>query len=63
MLKVGLKAIVAGIEASFQCEAVIDYGAMYHQVYNHEALTREFMQFVSEQTDMKVITCTESNDR
>ncbi len=60
MLKVGLRAIVAGIEASFQCEAVIDYGAMYHQVYNHEALTREFMQFVSEQTDMKVITCTEA---
>ena len=52
--------IIAGIEASFHCEAVIDYGAMYHQVYNHEALTREFMQFVSEQTDMKVITCTEA---
>ncbi|HFJ9506281.1 N-acetyldiaminopimelate deacetylase [Bacillus cereus group sp. MYBK245-2] len=59
-VKSRIEAIVAGIEASFQCEAVIDYGAMYHQVYNHEALTREFMQFVSEQTDMKVITCTEA---
>ncbi|MBY7121991.1 N-acetyldiaminopimelate deacetylase [Bacillus sp. FSL M8-0063] len=59
-VKSRIEAIVAGIEASFQCEAVIDYGAMYHQVYNHEVLTREFMQFVSEQTDMKVITCTEA---
>ncbi|HDR7791714.1 TPA: N-acetyldiaminopimelate deacetylase [Bacillus luti] len=59
-VKSRIEAIVAGIEASFQCEAVIDYGAMYHQVYNHEELTREFMQFVREQTDMDVITCTEA---
>ncbi|MBE5103963.1 N-acetyldiaminopimelate deacetylase [Bacillus thuringiensis] len=59
-VKSRIEAIVAGIEASFQCEAVIDYGAMYHQVYNHEELTREFMQFVREQTDMNVITCTEA---
>ena len=55
-----IEAIVAGVEASFQCEAVIDYGAMYHQVYNHEALTSEFMRFVSEQTNMNVIACTEA---
>lgn len=59
-VKSRIEAIVAGIEASFQCESVIDYGAMYHQVYNHEKLTREFMQFTSEQTDMNVITCTEA---
>ncbi|MGN4424638.1 N-acetyldiaminopimelate deacetylase [Bacillus cereus group sp. MYBK30-1] len=59
-VKSRIEAIVVGIEASFQCEAVIDYGAMYHQVYNHEELTREFMQFVGEQTDMDVITCTEA---
>ena len=41
-VKSRIEAIVAGIEASFQCEAVIDYGAMYHQVYNHEALTRVY---------------------
>ncbi len=33
---------------------------MYHQVYNHEELTREFMEFVHKQTDMNVITCTEA---
>ncbi|MBJ7982540.1 MULTISPECIES: N-acetyldiaminopimelate deacetylase [Bacillus] len=59
-VKSRIEAIVAGIEASFQCEAVIDYGAMYHQVYNHEELTREFMQFTREQTNMDVIKCTEA---
>ncbi|PFK40297.1 N-acetyldiaminopimelate deacetylase [Bacillus cereus] len=59
-VKSRIEAIVAGIEYAFQCEAVIDYGAMYHQVYNHGALTREFMEFASEQTDMNVITCTEA---
>ncbi|PEC17712.1 N-acetyldiaminopimelate deacetylase [Bacillus thuringiensis] len=59
-VKSRIEAIVAGIEASFQCEAIIDYGAMYHQVYNHEELTREFMQFVHKQTDMNAITCTEA---
>ncbi|EMA6341340.1 N-acetyldiaminopimelate deacetylase [Bacillus cytotoxicus] len=55
-----IEAIVAGIEAAFQCEAVIDYGAMYHQVYNHEALTKEFMEFASKDTNMNVVTCTEA---
>lgn len=59
-VKSRIEAIVAGIEAAFQCEAVIDYGAMYHQVYNHEELTREFMQFTREQTNIDVITCTEA---
>ncbi|MEK4736077.1 MULTISPECIES: N-acetyldiaminopimelate deacetylase [Bacillus] len=59
-VKSRIEAIVAGIEASFQCEASIDYGAMYHQVYNHEELTREFMQFTREQTTMDVITCAEA---
>ncbi len=55
-----IEAIVAGIEVAFQCEAVIDYGAMYHQVYNHEALTKEFMEFASKDTNMNVVTCKEA---
>ncbi|AWC29571.1 N-acetyldiaminopimelate deacetylase [Bacillus cytotoxicus] len=55
-----IEAIVAGIEAAFQCEAVIDYGAMYHQVYNHEALTKEFMEFALKDTNMNVVTCKEA---
>ena len=41
--------LVKGIEIGFQCEAIVDFGAMYHQVYNHEKLTKEFMDFVSNQ--------------
>ncbi|WP_459499706.1 N-acetyldiaminopimelate deacetylase [Bacillus sp. C1] len=59
-VKSRIEAIVAGIEAAFQCEAVIDYGAMYYQVYNHEELTQEFMEFASKRTNMNVITCTEA---
>ncbi|MFD0770921.1 N-acetyldiaminopimelate deacetylase [Bacillus sp. CGMCC 1.60114] len=55
-----IEAIVAGIETSFQCTAHIDYGAMYHQVYNDEPLTQEFMKYTAEHTDMNVITCTEA---
>jgi N-acetyldiaminopimelate deacetylase len=59
-VKERIEAIVQGIQAAFQCTAVIDYGSMYHQVYNHEELTREFMKFASEQTDINVIECTEA---
>ncbi|WP_028398846.1 N-acetyldiaminopimelate deacetylase [Ectobacillus panaciterrae] len=59
-VKERIEAIVQGIQAAFQCTAVIDYGSMYHQVYNHEQLTQEFMNFASEQTDMQVIECTEA---
>ncbi|MFX3624053.1 MAG: N-acetyldiaminopimelate deacetylase [Ectobacillus sp.] len=59
-VKERIEAIVQGIQAAFQCTAVIDYGSMYHQVYNHEELTREFMEFTREQTDIKVVECIEA---
>lgn len=59
-VKERIEAIVAGIETSFGCTAHIDYGAMYHQVYNDETLTKEFMAFTEEHTDMNVINCTEA---
>lgn len=52
--------LVKGIEIGFQCEAVVDFGEMYHQVYNHEKLTKEFMDFVSNHTDVHVIECKEA---
>ncbi|GGE67163.1 N-acetyldiaminopimelate deacetylase [Priestia taiwanensis] len=58
-VKERIEAVVKGIEASFQCEAVIDYGAMYHQVYNNEVLTREFMEYV-EASEMNLIECKEA---
>jgi N-acetyldiaminopimelate deacetylase len=52
--------LVKGIEIGFQCKVKVDFGAMYHQVYNNTKLTREFMSFVREHTDIKVIECKEA---
>ncbi|WP_077211363.1 N-acetyldiaminopimelate deacetylase [Bacillus dakarensis] len=57
MVKNRITALVKGIEAGYNCEAAIDYGSMYHQVYNEEKLTREFMGFVEQQTDIELIHC------
>lgn len=66
-VKARIEAILKGVEAGFGCESAVDYGAYYHQVYNHEALTLEFMDWlrgdqhdVEESQRMKVIECSES---
>ncbi|MDF2788834.1 MAG: N-acetyldiaminopimelate deacetylase, partial [Neobacillus sp.] len=59
-VKKRIDAVVKGIETSFECEAVIDYGAMYHQVYNNEEITREFIQYMRSQTTIDVIECQEA---
>ncbi|WP_205439688.1 N-acetyldiaminopimelate deacetylase [Peribacillus alkalitolerans] len=55
-----IEQIVKGIEYGFQCEASIDYGAMYHQVYNESNLTREFMNFVASRDDVELFQCKEA---
>lgn len=55
-----IESLVKGIEAGFECEAGIDYGSMYHQVYNTESITRDFMEYVKGSTDVKVIECKEA---
>lgn len=59
-VKQRIGAQVKGLETGFECEAVIDYGSMYHQVYNNEAVTREFIEIVQEQTDVLVVECREA---
>ncbi|WP_199426482.1 N-acetyldiaminopimelate deacetylase [Thermaerobacillus caldiproteolyticus] len=59
-VKERIEAIVKGIEIGYQCEATIDYGSMYHQVYNDEKLTAEFMQFVERLPDVHVVRCKEA---
>ncbi|QPA31890.1 N-acetyldiaminopimelate deacetylase [Thermaerobacillus caldiproteolyticus] len=59
-VKERIEAIVKGIEIGYQCEATIDYGSMYHQVYNDEKLTAEFMQFVEQLPDVHVVRCKEA---
>ncbi|WP_110111733.1 N-acetyldiaminopimelate deacetylase [Bacillus sp. CGMCC 1.16541] len=56
-VKERIEAIVKGVEVGYQCETTIDYGCMYHQVYNEKTLTEEFMTFVQETTDVNVIQC------
>ncbi|PGY10943.1 N-acetyldiaminopimelate deacetylase [Bacillus sp. AFS031507] len=55
-----IEALVKGIEAGFECETVIDYGSMYHQVYNTESITRDFMKYLQNETNVEVIECKEA---
>ncbi|MDN3014930.1 N-acetyldiaminopimelate deacetylase [Paenibacillus sp. BSR1-1] len=55
-----IEALVRGIEAGYECEVVIDYGSMYHQVYNTETITREFINYIQQETDVQVIECKEA---
>ncbi|MFC0296809.1 N-acetyldiaminopimelate deacetylase [Geobacillus jurassicus] len=55
-----IEAMVRGIEVAYECEATIDYGAMYHQVYNDPELTAEFMKFAETHGGVNVIRCKEA---
>ncbi|GHI01405.1 N-acetyldiaminopimelate deacetylase [Neobacillus kokaensis] len=55
-----IEAIVSGIETGFECVAKIDYGSMYYQVYNHEELTKEFMDFLKDDLEVQLIECKEA---
>jgi N-acetyldiaminopimelate deacetylase len=55
-----IESLVKGIETGFECEAVIDYGAMYHQVYNTEEIAREFIEFNRKDPEIEVVECSEA---
>lgn len=55
-----VEALIKGIEVGYDCEATVDFGCMYHQVYNDEQLTKDFMTFLKEQTEVNVIECKEA---
>lgn len=59
-VKERIEAIVKGIEIGYSCQAIIDYGSMYHQVYNDETLTTEFMNYISKDTPYVVNECKEA---
>ncbi|MED4586056.1 N-acetyldiaminopimelate deacetylase [Brevibacillus choshinensis] len=60
-VKSRIEALVKGVEAGFDCSATIDYGCGYCQVYNEEALTEEFMEWVAEECkDVTLIHCKEA---
>jgi N-acetyldiaminopimelate deacetylase len=55
-----INKVVKGIEIGFECEIKIDFGSMYHQVYNSSDLTKEFMDFIQNETNVKLIECKEA---
>lgn len=55
-----IEALVKGIETGFECEVAMDYGSMYHQVYNTEHITRDFINCIQHQTNVNVIECKEA---
>ncbi|OLS41934.1 N-acetyldiaminopimelate deacetylase [Bacillus sp. MRMR6] len=59
-VKKRINALVSGIKAGYECEVTVDYGAMYHQVYNNEQLTREFMEYIQKETEFNLIECREA---
>lgn len=59
-VKSRIEALVEGMKVGYECLAEIDYGAMYHQVYNEEVLTKEFMEFTEARADVHLHRCTEA---
>lgn len=59
-VKQRIKELVKGLEVSFQCEATIDFGSNYHQVYNDKQITTRFMDFVKEQSAVTLHICREA---
>jgi N-acetyldiaminopimelate deacetylase len=58
--KMRIEQLVDGICAGFQCEASIDYGSNYYMVYNEEKLTRQFMDWVDNHSEVSLIECEEA---
>lgn len=59
-VKSRIEAVVKGIEAGFACQAAIDYGANYRQVYNEEQVTREFMDWLRDTGAADLVECREA---
>jgi len=59
-VKQRIRSLIKGIEIGFECEATIDFGSMYHQVYNNESITDEFIQFLRKESIVDVIECREA---
>lgn len=55
-----IKEIVQGIQTSYNCDATIDWGCNYCQVYNHPEITTEFMQWAKTIDEVTVVECREA---
>lgn len=49
-----IREILRGVEIAFECKAEVDFGSSYVQVYNHPALTQEFVAWAKGLSDVTV---------
>lgn len=55
-----VQSLVKGTEIAYDCECTIDFGSGYYQVDNNELLTKEFMDFIIEETEATLFECKEA---
>ncbi|KLV25808.1 amidohydrolase [Niallia circulans] len=55
-----VQSLVKGTEIAYDCECTIDFGSGYYQVDNNELLTKEFMNFIIEETEATLFECKEA---
>jgi N-acetyldiaminopimelate deacetylase len=54
-VKARIEAVLAGVSASFDCKTSLDYGSMYHQVFNAPAETEKFMNWLAESGEANLV--------
>ena len=57
LIKEKIEAFCNATETAFECEAKIDYGSSYYQVYNDQDITNEFLVFADEHEGTNAIHC------
>jgi len=57
-IKQRIESLVKGVEEGFECQAAIDYGCSYCQVFNEERLTEDFINWVEQECpDVTMVRC------
>ncbi|KYG35241.1 N-acetyldiaminopimelate deacetylase [Alkalihalobacillus trypoxylicola] len=59
-MKQRIEALVQALEIGYECEASIDYGSNYCQVYNDPTLISQFIEFSNRQDQYELIICKEA---
>ncbi|MED4124889.1 N-acetyldiaminopimelate deacetylase [Halalkalibacterium halodurans] len=59
-VKKRIEALVSGIEIGFSCQASIDYGSNYCQVWNDEERVARFMEYSQGREGVTFIECSEA---
>lgn len=57
LIKEKIEAFCSATETAFECEAKIDYGSSYYQVYNDQDITNDFLAFANQHQATNAIHC------